>query len=82
MPRLPTPPYWSSLPLVPTLKDLFSSLPISSGVAGDVVCSLSLPLTRQILLEGKEELKECVGVVLSTLSNMCKTHTTVEEVWL
>ena len=80
VPRVSVPLHWSSLSLVPTLNTLFPSLPVTPGISGDVVCSLSLPLIRCILLDKKNQLKDCVGVVLTTLSNMCKTHVTVEEV--
>ena len=80
-PNLEAPPPWSSLPLIPTLSTLFSSLPVSSGINGDVVCSLSLPLVSCVLKEKREESGESVGVALQTLSSFCKVHTTVEEVW-
>ncbi len=79
-PGTQAPPHWSSLPLVPALNGMFSSQPVSSGILGDTVTSLSLPLIRHVLLGGREELREGVGVALGTLSSMCKAHVALDEV--
>ena len=77
-PLVKIPSYWSNLPPSSTMN-LFASLPVTEGVNGDVLCSITLPLMRCIFRDQTDS-GDNIGVALQTLSSFCKTHISVPEV--